>query len=189
MIMLIRLLLIKIIMIIAGVDILTIQETFCFSMYQKRALLFTSHLKVLAKCYNGRTFPTDIDDTDNLALLSKKIFFPYISSKYTVHILETFMYLKWFFKKPQKGYFNHISVYNFFFQFKNCFTPLLFCFTLEDSCLSLYVLDLSMNIFLLAALTFIVRLNSISNSKFVSTSAEPNDNLVMPPMINLPSYK
>ena len=32
-------------------------------------------------------------------------------------------------------------------------------------------------------------INSISNSKCVSTSAEPNDNLVMPPMINLPSYK
>ena len=60
-------------------------------MYQKRALLFTSHLKVLAKCYNGRTFPTDIDETDNLALLSKKIFFPYISSKYTVHFRNLYV--------------------------------------------------------------------------------------------------
>ena len=40
--MLIRLLLIKIIIIIAGIDILTIQETFNFGMYQKRALPFTS---------------------------------------------------------------------------------------------------------------------------------------------------
>lgn len=58
-------------------------------MYQKRALLFTSHLKVLAKCYNGRTFSTDIDETDNLALLSKKNIFP-------LHFIE--IYSTYFFR-------------------------------------------------------------------------------------------
>ena len=53
-------------------------------MYQKRAFLFTSLQKISAICYNFRTFHTDIDETDNSKLLSRKVFIPYISSSYTL---------------------------------------------------------------------------------------------------------